>query len=502
MIIDKSYITSYVKNKFMTSDYIKNRIKPDGNKKYYDEEIQFWVEQIYNSNWTEALFNSEFDIVYKKDFNKTLSTQTPNDYIGQTFFIDNKTYPKGLFIGDICIHTAKEDTTSPVTLELRRLINGIPESSIIPMSSVTLAPSKFRAAGEILQWQPVDDVITRTARNTLRQFKFEFPIFLEPGYYCFTLKTSSSNYAVYIAENGKGTLNTGQTVVNPYLGDFIYSGQGESWVIDPTKDLCFTISKYDFAVGTRNLYLTIDPLEYTDEFAYDLLYFKCSTTQIPEHSYIQESKATVTEFGTLNSNDVKISPNSNSMLPSHSIININSSAPLTLTLTLVNKDPNLTPVVDLHDTSVMLVRNIIDSYSDYVSQSELTSTGEAFAKYTTKAVTLNDGFDADGITVYLDANKPLGTQIEVFYRILNKYDSSVEFENSNWYKMTKKSIDANSQLSTDYVEETYEDLNISYVGKNGQVYTTFDKIAVKVVFYSEDPTKVPTIKNLRVIATV
>lgn len=498
MIIGKSYITSYVNNKFMTSDYIKNRVKPTGNKKYYDEEIQLWVEQIYNSNWTESLFNSEFDMVYKKDFNKTLSTQTPNDYIGQTFFIDNKTYPKGMFIGDICIHTAKEDTSASVTLELRRLINGIPESDIIPMSSVTLLPSIFRDTADFMQWSPVH--LANNAKKTLRQFKFEFPIFLEPGYYCFTLKTSSSNYAVYIAENGKGTLNTGQTVVNPYLGDFIYSGQGESWVIDPTKDLCFSISKMDFAVGTRNLYLEIDKSEYTDDFSYDLLYFKCSTIQVPEYAYIKESKATVTEFGTLNQNDVKISPNSNSVLPSHSIIDTDAS--LKLTLTLVNTDPNLTPIVDLHDTSVMLVRNIIDSYSDFVSESELTPNGTAFAKYTTKPVTLADGFDADGITVYLDANKPLGTQIEVFYRILNKYDSSVEFENFDWYKMTKKSIDANSQLSSDYVEETYEDLNISYVGKNGQVYTTFDRLAVKVVFYSEDPTKVPTIKNLRVIATV
>jgi hypothetical protein len=498
MLIDKSYISSYVKNKFTTSDYIKNRIKPTGNKKYYDEEVQFWVEQVYNSNWTETLFNSEFDAVYKKDFNKSLTTQTPNDYIGQTFFIDSKAYPKGLFVGDICIFTAKEDSTAPITLEVRRLINGVPESDIIPMSSVTLSASSDRLAGEIIPWQPV----VTGVRNSLRQFQFEHPLFLEPGYYCFTLTTSSSNYSVYIAENGKGTLNTGQVVVNPYLGDFIYSGQGESWVIDPTKDLCFTLSKIDFAVGTRNLYLEIDPSQYTDEFLYDLLYFKCSTLQVPERCYIEQSKATVTEFGTLNENDVEVSPNSNSVLPSHSIVNIDTTAPLSLTLTLVNKDPDLTPIVDLHDTSVMLVRNIIDSYSDYISESELTPNGSAFAKYTTKPVTLNDGFDADGITVYVDVNKPLGTQIEIFYRILNKYDSSVEFENSNWYKMTKKSIDANSQLSSDYVEETYEDLNINYVGKNGQVYTTFDRLAVKVVFYSEDPTKVPTIKNLRIIATV
>lgn len=496
MFQDKSVIASYVKNKFMTSDYIKNRLKPEGNQKYFDEEILFWVEQIYRSKWEESTFNTEFDKVYETNHDKALSSIIPNDYVGQTFFIDGKTYPKGMFIHDICIYTAIEDATVPLTLELRRLVNGIPETDVIPLSSVSLPPIQNRTAGEIVPWEA--DTYLKTS---LRQFKFDHPVFVEPGWYCFTLHTSSSKYSVYIAENGKGTLNTGKTVVNPYLGDFIYSSQGESWVIDPTKDLCFIIRKSEFFVGERNLYISVDPTQYGDDFSYDLLYPKISIFQIPNSSYIKESKATVTEFGTNNSNDMTIFPNSNAVPPSHSIISSNQK-PLTLTLTLVNTDPDLSPIIDLHETGIMLVRNYIDEYSDFISESELSPNGTAFAKYITKPVVLNEGFDADGITVYLDSNKPTGSSIELFYKILNKYDTSIAFENAKWRRLTKKSIDTNYQLSSEYVEEQYEDLGISYVGENGQTYDTFNQLAIKVVFYSDDPTKVPSIKNFRAIATV
>lgn len=496
MSLDRSLITSYVKNKFMTSDYIKNRIKPTGTQKYYDEEIQFWVEQIYNSGWEETLFNTEFNTVYETNHDKSLSSISPNDYIGQTFYIDNKSYPKGMFIHDICIFTALEDTSIPLTLDLRKLVNGIPEVDTLPLSSVTIRPADDRTQAQIIPWEP--DAIEK---NSLRQFKFDHPVFVEPGWYCFTLKTSSSKYSVYIAENGKGTLNTGKTVVNPYLGDFIYSSQGESWVIDPTKDLCFELSKSEFLVGERNLYLNIQPEQYSDEFAYDLLHFKTSITEVPGHSYLEEAKATVTEFGTNNSNDVIVFKNSNAVPPSHSTIN-NNDGSLMLTLKLINKDPNLTPIVDLHDTGVVLVRNIVDSYSEYISDSELGPNGSAFAKYVTKPIILNEGFDADGITVYLDVNRPTGSDIELFYKVLNKYDTSVAFENARWRRLPKKSTETASQLSVDFSEEEYQQLNMFYLGENGETYTTFNQLAIKVVFYTDDPTKVPSIKNFRAIASV
>lgn len=502
MSTDRSSIDSYVRNKFINSDYIKKRTNINSTQKYYEEEIQFWVEKIYNSNWTEGLFNAEFESTY--NIPNTLSSPLPNDYIGQTFKIDALQYPKGLFIMYICVYTATEDSTDTITLQLRRLINGVPESQIIPLSSKTIGPAIDRGdPTQLVQWTADTYPGSSIVRKSIRQFKFDFPVYVEPGYYCFTLSTTSSKYSVYITENGKGTLDTKNTVVNPYLGDFIYSGQGESWVIDPTRDLCFVLGKAKFVTGTRKLYIDVDPTEYPNSpFAYDLMYLKTSTIQFPGKSYISDFEATITEFGTDNHNNITITPKSNIILPSHSIISDEDDIKkIRLTLTLENNDENLTPIVDLQDTSFMLVKNIIDAYSQYTSDSELSSDGVAFAKYITKPVILNDGFDADGITLYVDVNAPTGTSIEVFYRILNKYDYTKTFDNSPWYRLPKKSTESAPQLSVGYVEEVYEQLNIEYAA-GGETYNNFNQMAIKVVFYSDDPTKIPTIKNLRAIATV
>ena len=62
MITNKSLISSYVTNKFVTSDFIKNRTKPIGNKKYFDEEVQNCVDFLCDTvrgidlEWTDTCF--------------------------------------------------------------------------------------------------------------------------------------------------------------------------------------------------------------------------------------------------------------------------------------------------------------------------------------------------------------------------------------------------------------------------------------------------------------
>jgi hypothetical protein len=491
MALDIGLIRTYVSNKFANSTDIQNRKYPTGKIKYYPEEIEFWTQQIFNSKWDLSLFDSEFDNTYKVNYQQSLSTIQFNDYVGQTFLIDKTKNPRGLYISSISIFTTKEDSVSPVTLDLRPLINGIPGEQI-PLSIVTAYPDQTRQSGT-LDWLP-----GASGQSSERLFKFDFPIFLTPGYYCFTLKTTSSTYEVFVSENGKGTLNSSNVVTNPYLGDFIYSGQGESWVIDPTKDLCFVIRQAVFDVGTKNVYLNSKRIDY--DFGYDILHFTAATSQVKEVAYISSSSATIRNSNTLNDTNITIFPNSDVIVPSRSTANSVNGVPITLALT--NTDPDLTPIIDLEQTGIALINNYIDPYSTAISESELTPNGLAFAKYRTKPVTLNEGFDADGITVYVDVNKPEGTEIEIFYRILNRYDNSIAFADTNWYLMSKKSAAAPALLSSDYVEETYENLNITYTGVNGTFYETFNQLAIKVVFYSNDSTKVPTIKNLRAIATV
>jgi hypothetical protein len=493
-MLERELIYSYVNEKFKNSEYIKGR-GLDGEQQYFKEEVKYWTEKIYNSNWKKSLFEAEFDNIYKIDRAKSLHVQQPyNDYIGQTFKIDATECPNGLFMQAISVYTAQEDLNATITLDIRKLINGIPENIPIPFSIVTLKPDEdYREdVTKFVAWDTTPYNPTWTNLNT-RHFEFDFPVYLKPGYYCFTLNTNSKNYSVYVTENGKGTIGTNKTIVNPYIGDFIYSGQGESWVIDPTRDLCFILYKKVYSVGTKTVNLNLRP----STFNYDGFHVKSNVFEIPEKAYISDLNLIVSEFGTENKTTIPIQFNQNLLAPSYSTANS-----VILSIELTNTDKNITPLIDVNETGIALYKNIIDPYSTIISDSELTAKdGTAFAKYTSKHVLLNEGFDADGITVYVDVNSQYGSSIEVFYRILNKYDQQV-FEDSPWYRLPKKSTNLVTQLSGNYSEETYELLNLSYISDNGEVYDSFNQMAIKVVFYAEDSTKVPTIKNLRVIATV
>jgi hypothetical protein len=495
MSLTKSAITSYVTNKFINSQYIKNRTFPAAEVKYFPEEVEFWVNQTFNSSWSLTMFDTEFDLTYSVNHNRSLSAAQNNDYVGQTFLIDKVSYPNGMYISSISIFVAKEGSNFPITLDVRALVNGIP-GPVIPMSKVT--KMGINDVSDAFKW---NSTVSAEDQVSKRDFVFDFPVYLSPGYYCFTLKTSSSDYSIYIAENGKGNISYGAIVTNPYLGDFIYSGQGESWVIDPTKDLCFIIKQAIFKLGDKNLYLNLaNPNNI--EFDYDALQLTTKTIEVNKVAYISDSTVVVKDAESGNPSTLSILPNSNINVPSHSQLNTgNNSIPFTLTLT--NTDKNLTPIIDLERTGVALIKNYIDPYSIELSETELTaSNGLAFAKYITKPITLNEDFDADGITVFVDVNRPTGASIEVFYRILNRYDYSVAFDEANWYLLGKKSSATPSVLTSDYVEETYEGLDITYTGANGIDYNSFNQIAIKIVFYSDEASKVPTIKNLRVIATV
>ena len=68
--------------------------------------------------------------------------------------------------------------------------------------------------------------------------------------------------------------------------------------------------------------------------------------------------------------------------------------------------------------------------------------------------------------------------------------------------MTKASQSTPSINSEDFIEETYQDVNLSYYDSQGNFHNNFKYFAVKIVMYANNPCSVPLVKNLRAIATV
>jgi hypothetical protein len=136
------------------------------------------------------------------------------------------------------------------------------------------------------------------------------------------------------------------------------------------------------------------------------------------------------------------------------------------------------------------------------------SGGPALAKYVTKKVVLDAGYDSSDLNVYLTAYRPVNTDILVYYKILNRNDTQ-EFDDGSWQLMTttKSTGAVYSQTRTDTYEYTFapgtngvDQGYISYTSVNGQTYTSFSQFAIKVVLVSTDHTYTPIVDDMRIVA--
>jgi hypothetical protein len=133
--------------------------------------------------------------------------------------------------------------------------------------------------------------------------------------------------------------------------------------------------------------------------------------------------------------------------------------------------------------------------------------GNCVAKYITKKVVLTPGNESGDLRVYYTAYRPIGTNILVYYKILNRNDSQT-FEESNWTLMTSiQSSDTYSKTREDLYEyvvapgtDNVADDFISYTSENGQTYNTYSQFAIKIVFTTDDKTKVPFLTDIRTLA--
>jgi len=141
----------------------------------------------------------------------------------------------------------------------------------------------------------------------------------------------------------------------------------------------------------------------------------------------------------------------------------------------------------------------------YIGETE-KSGGNAKARYISRRVTLADGFDSGDLRVYLNSNKPSGTSIYVYFKILSASDPE-NFDDKSYQLMTEIG-NANyvSLNENDYRELTFApgvngiaNNSVSYT-TSGTAFTTFRTFAIKIVMASSNTGIVPKIRDMRAIA--
>ena len=166
---------------------------------------------------------------------------------------------------------------------------------------------------------------------------------------------------------------------------------------------------------------------------------------------------------------------------------------------LTTASDNVSPMIDLERMSAICVANRIDNpqavgggesgkneVRSYVS--ELSPVGaSSLCRYITRKITLDQA--ATAVKIIFGANRPDGSVIETYFKVQSP-GSDQKFEELAWVLATSQVIPLTTENTT-----TFKDYEYLTAG-----LTPFTLVAVKIVLKSQNSSKVPRIRDFRVIA--
>ena len=444
------------------------------------------VNQIYRTTFTatwEYVKNDddltpEFDpIVVSTDYILTV-VANPNttDPVAQTFFVDAATYPNGVFVDSVDLFFKTKSDFAPVTVQLRPTVNGYPSANtVMPFGISTLDPKDI-------------NVPANSTSMPATRFQFENIVHLAPGEYSFVVLTNSTDYEMYTARLGEFSLldDSVRVTEQKVLGSMFKSQNSTTWTPIQEEDVKFVLNKCVFdttVTGTATLDTAL-PASHT-ALGYDLFYtmgevIDFASTNIDYFYNAQAGGWTQYQLG------------SNVEMTSRKTLT--NKGDLQFRTVLTTLDQNITPVIDLNRLSSVLVQNVVNN--DATGETSAIG-GNAVARYITRRVKLNPGFEARDLKVYFNLNRPSGTSVKVYYKVAAPSDTF--FGDNEYVEMVLESSGTYSE--TGYPEQRYKTpftvSDVSSAFADGQRFDTF---AIKIVMLSETTSKVPKIRDLRVIA--
>ena len=180
----------------------------------------------------------------------------------------------------------------------------------------------------------------------------------------------------------------------------------------------------------------------------------------------------------------------------------NRSANITASFSTTNKW--LSPVIDMQTAELGLFNNIIDDQVDSVGlETALTNApvsyvaetdpvdGTALAKYVSSNINLEE--PAVGLKIFIGANRPSGSNIDVYYKLVSAGEDTA-IEDINWVYVSEESNNPTDDDPSVYREYEY------LIGGNTGTLDPFSTFKIKVVFRSGNTSKVPRLRDIRAIA--
>ena len=405
------------------------------------------------------------------------------DPLAQTFFVDPSLYPNGVNCSDVDLYfKAKDDGGVPVNVSIRATEAGFPTLLVAPFSDVSKLPS---------------EVTTSVDGSVATKFTFPSPVFLTPGEYAIVIMSNSSKWESWMAELGQNIVGTTRKVSKqPATGVLFKSQNASTWQQNQNQDLTFVLNRCAYTIaGTHE---AVFHNSNAADMKMDVMQLTPQELKIDNTAVTWSVKTTLQSSGVISSTYVNTIPNKNHEFNNQQIINTTPGSYITKAI-LSSGNDQISPIIDTGRMGVIAVENVVNNL--ITNETEQPSGGSATAKYISRRVTLTDSFDASDLSVFLTMNKPAGTNVYVYYKVLSSFDPAL-FDDRPWQVMTQTTNVNNVALTDDEFTEFKFDpsgTTVNYTSL-GATYTTFKTFAVKIVMTSTNTTKVPRIHDYRAIA--
>ena len=151
---------------------------------------------------------------------------------------------------------------------------------------------------------------------------------------------------------------------------------------------------------------------------------------------------------------------------------------------------HLSPVIDMDRTSVHTIQNRIGNTGGAASGETAARGGTEIARYITKKIELTE--EADVANVFLNAHKPTGTDILLYFRALDTGSSGSIFDKA--FTLATPTTTTVPINDTGFNEVEYA---IDVNGENA----TYGVIQFKIVLVSTNSSRVPRVKDFRAICS-
>lgn len=300
------------------------------------------------------------------------------DPIAQTFFVNEEEFPNGIFLSKIEIWFRTKDEISPAILQIRPVINGFPSSwQTIQGGEVTVKAEDIAA---YVTSPYVTNTITPVPGTF---FKFNAPLFLEPGEYAIVIKSPSFKYEVWISELG-GTVvgSTRQVSEQPYLGSFFKSQNASTWDPIQLEDLMFRLYK---CVFTTSGTVTFDNVAPGQNLAADMIYTHA------DDLFLKNTSVSYTQSIDSGATYSTYVPDTNYIPTSRITLDNATEGKYKLRASLTTTDTDVSPILYSKSFNVITIENIINNANLSNADITVTNEGSGWTQNSNVALTISGG---------------------------------------------------------------------------------------------------------------